>query len=192
MVTLWRAGIGLLGRRFPSIVLWVQIPPAVALLVLLGVEHVYYRAFPVLLLAGGILFLHPVFVSGRARLVPPAFYFGLISLLSSTTTRTSRPVAGFFFHPVEYFFLSWLLAWALTRRPLAPWRVTALVLLACAVAAGLDEWHQAHVPGRVADPVDWLLDVLGAAAGCAFFHVLPRPLRGPGITAEPSLPRSPA
>jgi len=182
----------LLRDRFPALIHLAQVPPATALIALLGVAHPVYRAFPVLLLAAGLAFWHPVFVSGRARLVPPVFYFGLISLLSSTTTRTSRPVAGFVFHPAEFFFLALLLAWALTRSPhAAPRRVTLTVLLACALAGALDEAHQAFVPGRVADPLDWVLDLLGAAAGCAFFFLLPRALRAPR-EAPPHTERIPA
>ena len=178
--------------RFPALVYLAQVPPAAALITLLGVAHPFYRAFPVLLFAAGLAFWHPAFVSGRARLLPPLFYFGLISLLSSTTTRTSRPVAGFVFHPAEFFFLALLLAWALSRSPFAgPRRVILTVLGACALAGALDEAHQAFVPGRVADPLDWVLDLLGAAAGCAFFFLLPRALRAPR-DARPDAERIPA
>ncbi len=168
----------LLRDRFPGVVALVQVPPAIAVVLLFGVEHPYYQLFPALLLAGGLAFLHPAFVSGRARFVPPLFYFGLISLLSSAYTRTSRPVEGNLFHPAEYFFLALLSAWAISRTPgRRPLQTGAMVLALCALAAGLDEWHQAFVPGRVADPVDWLLDLLGALAGCACFSAMPGPVR---------------
>ncbi len=175
----------MLHRRFPAAVLWIQVPPAVAVVWLFGVEHLYYRLFPVLLLAGGVAFWLPAFVSGRGRHLPPLYYYGLISLLSATTTRTSRPVAGFVFHPAEYFFLALLLIWSLSRSPKAsPARSAAITLVLCAVAGGLDEWHQYFVPGRVADPVDWILDLSGALAGCLFFLAMPRALRA----ATPPIP----
>jgi VanZ family protein len=34
-----------------------------------------------------------------------------------------------------------------------------------AVYAASDEWHQSFVPGRSADPADWLADAAGALAG---------------------------
>lgn len=43
-----------------------------------------------------------------------------------------------------------------------------IVLLAVALASAYgitDELHQAFVPGRVPDPVDWLVDTAGAFAG---------------------------
>ena len=33
--------------------------------------------------------------------------------------------------------------------------------------AAADEWHQALVPGRSADPLDWVADAVGALAGTA-------------------------
>jgi VanZ family protein len=166
--------------RAPSVFLWIQVPPSVAIVLLFGVEHPYYRLFPLLLLVGGFAFLAPVFVSGRGRLLPPLYYFGLISLLSATTTRTRRPVSGFMFHPVEFFFLSLLLAWAFSRAPRGTsLRTLTLAVALCALAGGLDEWHQSFVPGRVADPLDWVLDLLGALAGGLFFLALPRAVRAP-------------
>ncbi|MBU1243459.1 VanZ family protein [Myxococcota bacterium] len=170
----------LLRQHFPAAILWVQVPPAIAVVCFFGVEHLYYRMFPVLLFAGGLVFLLPGFVSGRARFLPPVYYYGLISLLSATSTRTSRPVAGFVFHPAEYFFLAVLLSWALSRSPKrSSMRAVGLMLALCALAGGLDEWHQSFVPGRVADPVDWILDLSGALAGSLFFLALPRALRAP-------------
>jgi len=46
----------------------------------------------------------------------------------------------------------------------------AAVLAAAALASAYgaaDEWHQSHVPGRDADPIDWLADTGGGALGAA-------------------------
>jgi hypothetical protein len=56
------------------------------------------------------------------------------------------------------------------------------VALALAGSVGMaDEVLQSAVPGRTADPLDWLADVAGAAAGAALVTVLaqrrPRPAR---------------
>jgi len=183
----------LLRRHLPSAILWIQVPPAIAIVLFFGVEHPYYRMFPVLLAAGGLAFVLPGFVSGRARYLPPLYYYGLISLLSATSTRTSRPVAGFVFHPAEYFFLALLLAWALSRSPKSsPVRMVGVILALCALAGGLDEWHQSFVPGRVADPADWLLDLCGAVTGSLFFLALPRTLRSPAAPPATCGERNPA
>jgi peptidoglycan/LPS O-acetylase OafA/YrhL len=54
---------------------------------------------------------------------------------------------------------------------------TGRVLAAVTIAGGVgiaDELYQATVPGRTADPLDWLADVLGALAGAALVTALPR------------------
>ncbi len=71
-------------------------------------------------------------------------------------------------HAVEYAGLALLLALAAgAAKP--EWRgKAALLALAVAVVYGAsDEFHQAFVPGRVADVFDWLLDSAGALVGAA-------------------------
>ena len=52
------------------------------------------------------------------------------------------------------------------------------VLLGVLLFAALDEWHQSFIPGRSADPRDWLADAVGAIAGAALaVRTLPRPER---------------
>jgi VanZ family protein len=51
--------------------------------------------------------------------------------------------------------------------PAHGWR-SALVLVGVVVFAAFDEWHQSFVPGRSADPLDWVADAIGAVAGTAF------------------------
>ena len=60
--------------------------------------------------------------------------------------------------------LSWCWALAAASRPV--WR-TALLALALAVTWGLsDEYHQSHVPGRVASWGDVAADAVGATLAC--------------------------
>lgn len=54
---------------------------------------------------------------------------------------------------------------------------------AAAVAVGLlyalsDEWHQSFVPGRSADPLDWLADALGVVTAVALHSWIFRRVRG--------------
>jgi len=65
-------------------------------------------------------------------------------------------------HLGEYFVLGALTALAVGgKRSTA----VAIALLLCALYAASDEFHQAFVPMRVPDPLDWLADVTGATVG---------------------------
>lgn len=107
---------------------------------------------------------------------------GLIFWLSS---RPSLPAPGFplsdkVFHFAAYF----VLGLALSLAGLRP---------AAATAAGWaygasDEVHQRFVPGRSADPLDWLADALGVAAAVYLHHRwrarrAPAPVRAPTADA---------
>lgn len=67
-------------------------------------------------------------------------------------------------HFCEYTMLGFLLANALRlHMPLAR---ACLVAIACASFFGVtDEIHQYFVPERMCDPLDWLVDTLGASLG---------------------------
>lgn len=60
------------------------------------------------------------------------------------------------------------------RRAVATRRGSATVgvLAGMALLGALDEWHQRIVPGRSADPIDWLADVLGASLGVGLWYWL--------------------
>jgi VanZ family protein len=66
-------------------------------------------------------------------------------------------------HALEYAVLGALIAWAL--RSGRAWKAVGLAFL----WALSDEVHQAFVPGRSADPLDLLLDLLGALFGVGLF-----------------------
>lgn len=67
-------------------------------------------------------------------------------------------------HLCEYLVFGALLTNAWRTKVTLPWAVWASVL--CASLYGIsDEIHQIFVPGRTADPVDWLVDTCGAALG---------------------------
>lgn len=107
----------------------------------------------------------------RWRWLGPALgYAALIFFLSSLSNPFPFKPTGLFaldklLHFVEYATLAALLAWGLVRAGLAvsSGGVWAAVL---ASAYGLtDEVHQAFVPGRSADPRDWVADTVGAVVG---------------------------
>ena len=96
----------------------------------------------------------------------------------------AQPSAAGLFEPpwdaiAHFLFYSALTAllWTATagRMPLA-------VLAAVVAVGGLDELHQASVPGRVADTADFLVDVSAATFTCAAMLLLGA-LAGPGKRA---------
>ena len=69
-------------------------------------------------------------------------------------------------HLGAYGVLGALVAAALAARLGAP-RAIALAAVIAAAYGATDEWHQAYVPGRDADPADWGADAVGAIAGAS-------------------------
>jgi len=70
-------------------------------------------------------------------------------------------------HFLEYLALAVCLTVALNSPRRKLW-LTALIAIAIASLYGAsDELHQYFIPGRNCDPVDWLVDTLGAVLGAA-------------------------
>lgn len=79
-------------------------------------------------------------------------------------------------HFCEYTVFGALLANAL--RCHMPLRRACLVAIACASLYGVsDEFHQLFVPGRMCDPVDWMVDTAGATFGSGIFYAVQRKRR---------------
>jgi len=96
------------------------------------------------------------------QLVWPDFFLqteAQCAAILSTITFCLRKAA----HMTVYFILAALLLWAVRRWP-SPRRLSAWVILLCAVLAGLDEFHQTFVPGRCGQFRDVLIDLAGV--GC--------------------------
>lgn len=85
------------------------------------------------------------------------------SLPSSQLPDSGVPHVDKAMHLALYAVLGALVARALargrTRRPTAGAMIAAVVALA--IFAALDEWHQQWVPGRSADALDWCADMIG-------------------------------
>ena len=78
-------------------------------------------------------------------------------------------------HVAAYAVLAGLVSGALASSRLGALGRAAVVAALLASAYGaIDEWHQAHVPGRDADPWDWAADTIGALAGAAATAVILR------------------
>jgi VanZ family protein len=69
-------------------------------------------------------------------------------------------------HFAVYAVLGLLVMLALTRGP-ASTRWALVAIAACSLYGVTDEFHQAFVPGRTPDVLDWAMDTVGAAAGVA-------------------------
>lgn len=73
-------------------------------------------------------------------------------------------------HKVEHFLyyggMAALIAYGLGRRWF--W----LALLVVPLIGLLDEWHQLAIPGRNGSPIDWMVDVAGAAVAVYAYYRL--------------------
>ncbi len=107
-------------------------------------------------------------------------YCALIFFLSSRPTLPMPPsVIPFmdkWIHATAYAVMGWL-AWHAWRHRLRAELVAPAAVLFCSLYGISDEWHQSFVPGRDADPLDWLADTVGGAIGTSLarqWHALPR------------------
>ena len=74
-----------------------------------------------------------------------------------------------FYGVMGFFFALW------RRESGAPLkRAVVHALLFTAAAGAVDEAHQFWIPGRFADPLDWLADAAGGGGGALVSAVLPR------------------
>ncbi|MEW6757395.1 MAG: VanZ family protein [Acidobacteriota bacterium] len=100
--------------------------------------------------------------------LPPLLYVLLITLLSHMThPPLPSGLEANLLHVPEYALLGLLLARALqagAQGKAAP-PVLASALVLAVLLGGLDEFHQAFVPGRMPDPMDWAHDAAGAFLG---------------------------
>jgi VanZ family protein len=77
-------------------------------------------------------------------------------------------------HFVEYGTLGLLVAVALRTSGASLRRAALLGAVLASVYGASDEFHQWFVPGREADPRDWLADTLGGVGGAAAAAVVLR------------------
>jgi VanZ family protein len=101
-----------------------------------------------------------------ARWLPVVLWAGVILTATSLPNVPASPGHGAdkVAHLAMYGILGALAlraAWATARSA----RRLVLTLLSIALFAAVDEWHQAFIPNRSADPADWVADVAGATIG---------------------------
>jgi VanZ family protein len=104
----------------------------------------------------------------RLRWLPVLAWAAVIFAGSAVPGSSVPGRFGTIGHAVEYAVLGGLLVFALWRGlSEGAGRVAWTALALCALYAVSDEFHQAFVPQRTPDPLDWTIDVLGASVGIA-------------------------
>lgn len=83
-------------------------------------------------------------------------------------------------HGLLYLVLGFLTIRALLSQRAPVWQLL-VVLVAVLTFGALDEVHQRFIPGRTADPRDWVADAVGSVVGMAagIFGVRRRPASSP-------------
>jgi len=97
----------------------------------------------------------------------PAAVWAAVIFAGSSIPGTNIPGQwSIWGHLGEYAVLGALVASALRRDD---WGTILLVIGLCALYGASDEFHQAFVPFRTPDILDWITDVAGAATGTATY-----------------------
>lgn len=102
--------------------------------------------------------------------VAVAAYLATIFYLSSQTNPLPELTTRFWdkgLHFAEYGGLGALLLFALRRSGVGVRAALAAAAAGASLYGATDELHQAFVPGRSCDLLDWTSDTLGGAAGAA-------------------------
>ncbi len=102
------------------------------------------------------------------RLALCIVYAGLIFGVSSVpgSQIPSFPVSDYMMHIFEYTALGMLLVWWRLRNTGISKGVALLqAILLGSIYGFFDEFHQYFVPGRCADPLDWVADTIGTVIG---------------------------
>jgi VanZ family protein len=106
--------------------------------------------------------------------MPPLLYMAVIFYFSSQPKPLPELTTHVWdkgLHAVEYGALGILLWRAFAGENVKRVRAVVLaIVVACAYAAS-DEWHQAFVPLRSPDVMDWMADTIGSIVGAAVVAV---------------------
>ncbi len=108
---------------------------------------------------------HPRSARDRAlRWAPVAAWMAVIFTMSSIPGSSLPGGYSFQGHLAEYTVLGALVMLALRHSP-RRLTVALIAVAACSLYGVTDELHQAFVPLRTPDVLDWATDTVGAAAG---------------------------
>ncbi|PWT82820.1 MAG: hypothetical protein C5B57_08045 [Blastocatellia bacterium] len=75
-------------------------------------------------------------------------------------------------HAIEYGALGLLVCRALAGEGVPRGRAVLIAIVVASAYAASDEWHQAFVPLRSADVLDWVADTIGSTCGAAILPLL--------------------
>jgi VanZ family protein len=107
--------------------------------------------------------------------LPPLLYMAVIFHFSSESNplpELTTRVWDKALHLIEYGGLGLLICRALLGEGIAQARAMLLAVMVASAYAASDEWHQAFVPLRSSDVLDWVADTIGSMLGAAVLAVL--------------------
>jgi len=108
-----------------------------------------------------------------ARWIPAILWAGAIFSVSGTQSSDLPGGPAWLAHLVEYTILGALVGWALGSTGTTRWRIIVTIAL-CSLYGASDEFHQSFVPTRMPDPMDWVVDTIGAIIGGSAIIMLMR------------------
>jgi VanZ family protein len=113
--------------------------------------------------------------------LPPLLYMAVIFHFSSEShplPELTALVWDKLLHTIEYGGLGLLMCRALLGEGISRAKAALLALIVASMYGVSDEWHQAFVPFRSSDVLDWVADTIGSVFGVAVMALLPqRPRR---------------
>lgn len=117
-------------------------------------------------------------MSETRRWAPSAVWAACILVITSVPASALPPMSPFagadkLVHASMYALFGILAGRAMVRQ--GALRIAAPLVAIALFAAG-DEWHQQLIPGRSADVLDWMADVAGATIGLTYTYMA-RPRR---------------
>jgi VanZ family protein len=112
--------------------------------------------------------------------LPPLVYMAVIFHLSSEShplPELTALVWDKLLHTIEYGGLGLLVCRALLGEGITRAKAALLALIVASLYGASDEWHQAFVPFRSSDVLDWVADTIGSMLGAGVLAILPERLR---------------
>jgi VanZ family protein len=96
------------------------------------------------------------------------FFPGADAAFLAQSEAVLRSVA----HGITFFILALLVSWAFTEIQVQDIRNAILTFLVCALYAASDELHQAFVPGRAGQWIDFLIDMIGVLVAITLYQII--------------------
>ncbi|MCL2151184.1 MAG: VanZ family protein [Coriobacteriia bacterium] len=109
---------------------------------------------------------YPRIIAGCLALLVAAGIFYLSSIPASgmpSHSEVLNPIAHF----LEYMLFAALLTVAVNSPPRKLWISALIAIVIASLYGASDELHQLFVAGRHCDPMDWLVDTIGALVGAS-------------------------